>query len=73
MSKSRRSSKPQGDAVAGSYGESLLNDKPRVINVGLSHFAEELAEQGTPVIQVVWSPPACGDVTLAALLAKLLD
>ena len=73
MSKSRRSSKPQGDAATGSYGESLLNVKPRVIIVGLSRFAEELAEQGTPVIQVVWSPPACGDATLAALLAKLLD
>ncbi|MEE2611088.1 MAG: hypothetical protein VYB24_02750 [Pseudomonadota bacterium] len=52
---------------------SLIQGSPRVINVGLSGFAEALAAQGVAVIQVDWSPPAHGDADLATLLAKLSD
>ena len=52
---------------------SLIQGSPRVINVGLSGFAEALAAQGVAVIQVDWSPPARGDADLATLLAKLSD
>jgi FdrA protein len=50
---------------------SLLAASPRVINVGLELFAENLASQGAQVIHVRWSPPAGGDARLAGLLAKL--
>ena len=49
----------------------LLEAPPRVINVGLERFAEDLAAQGVTVQHVDWSPPAGGDARLAALLSKL--
>jgi hypothetical protein len=44
---------------------------PRVINVGLGIFADELARLGVPVAQVDWRPPAAGNARLASLLARL--
>ena len=52
-------------------GGSLLTRQLSVINVGLERFAAELAQQGVPVVQVQWAPPAGGNARLAALLAKL--
>jgi FdrA protein len=50
---------------------SLLEAPPRVINIGLERFAEDLAAQGMAVQHVQWAPPAGGDVRLADLLSKL--
>ena len=60
---------PQGSADLAS----LIQGSPRVVNVGLSGFAEALAAQGVAVIQLDWSPPARGDADLATLLSKLSD
>ena len=60
---------PQGSADLAS----LIQGSPRVVNVGLSGFAEALAAQGVAGIQVEWSPPARGDAELAMLLYKLSD
>jgi hypothetical protein len=49
----------------------LLTAPPRVINIGLELFAEDLARQGAQVVHVRWSPPAGGNPRLADLLAKL--
>ena len=49
----------------------LLAGAPRVVNIGLASFAEELAAQGVPVVHVDWRPPAQGRRDLAELLAKL--
>jgi FdrA protein len=49
----------------------LLAGPPRVINVGLELFAENIASQGGKVVHVRWSPPAGGDPRLASLLGKL--
>ena len=49
----------------------LLEDRPKVINVGLEDFARDLSEQGIETVHVEWSPPADGDPKLAAILAKL--
>ncbi|MCE2483007.1 MAG: fdrA domain protein [Alphaproteobacteria bacterium] len=51
--------------------DALLAQPPRVVNLGLERFADDLAAQGAAVIHVDWSPPAGGDRRLAALLAKL--
>jgi hypothetical protein len=51
--------------------DSLLEAPPRVINVGLERFAEDLTAQGVTVQHVDWSPPAGGDAHLADLLSKL--
>jgi FdrA protein len=50
---------------------SLLAAAPRIINVGLELFAENLASQGAAVVHVRWSPPAGGNARLASLLTKL--
>jgi FdrA protein len=49
----------------------LLDAPPRVVNVGLERFAEDLATQSVAVQHVQWSPPAGGDARLAELLSKL--
>jgi hypothetical protein len=43
------------DPLNGLFGEPLA-----VVNVGLASFAESLAEQGVPVVDVDWSPPPPG-------------
>jgi len=50
---------------------SALPNPPRVVNVGLDLFADALAQLRVPVVGVDWRPPAGGDATLAALLARL--
>jgi FdrA protein len=49
----------------------LLAAPPRVINIGLELFAEDLVRQGAQVVHVRWAPPAGGNAQLAGLLAKL--
>jgi Protein of unknown function (DUF1116) len=49
----------------------MFDGPPRVINVGLPGFADELESLGVPVTRVAWAPPAGGDPELAALLARL--
>jgi hypothetical protein len=41
------------------------------VNLGLSTFAEALREQGAPVVEVDWRPPAGGDPGLLAVLTRL--
>jgi FdrA protein len=50
---------------------SLLAAPPRVINIGLERFAEDLAAQGATAQHVQWTPPAGGGAKLADLLSKL--
>ena len=51
----------------------LLKGPPRLINIGLESFANQLKEEGAEVIHVDWSPPAHGDIELAKLISKLSD
>jgi FdrA protein len=60
-----------GKATSQNRAAGLLDATPRVINVGLERFAEDLAAQGVAVQDVAWTPPAGGDARLAALLSKL--
>jgi FdrA protein len=50
---------------------SLLVAAPRVVNIGLELFAVNLADHGTEVVHVQWSPPAGGNAHLVNLLDKL--
>ena len=50
---------------------SLLQAPPRVVNIGLPVFAEELRAAGVPVIELDWAPPVIADLRIRALLAKL--
>jgi FdrA protein len=49
----------------------LLAAPPRVVNVGLELFADNLAGCGAKIVHVEWSPPAGGNARLAGLLDKL--
>ena len=51
----------------------LLQEGPRVINVGLESFAADLEARGVPVVHVGWRPPAGSDETSARHLATLQD
>ncbi|HJO69412.1 MAG TPA: hypothetical protein QF804_06985 [Rhodospirillales bacterium] len=51
--------------------DELLKTPLRVVNVGLERFACDLRDNGVPIIQVDWSPPAGGDARLRELLSKL--
>ena len=49
----------------------LLEGPPRVINIGLTSFADDLKKQDAEIVNVDWSPPARGNIELANILAKL--
>ena len=49
----------------------LLGGPPRVINIGLSAFADDLKKQNAEMVNIDWSPPARGNIELANILAKL--
>jgi hypothetical protein len=49
----------------------LLSAGPRVINVGLPAFADDLRAQDCAVVQLDWSPPARGRADLLAALDRL--
>ena len=59
------------EGKAGRRPPSVLEAPPRIINIGLERFAEDLAAQSAAVQHVQWAPPAGGDVRLAELLSKL--
>jgi hypothetical protein len=52
---------------------SFLTEPPRVINIGLEMFADDLQAEGVEVIHVDWRPPTGGSARLTALLASVED
>jgi Protein of unknown function (DUF1116) len=48
-----------------------LPDRLEAVNVGLATFAGALREQGAPVVEVDWRPPADGDPAAIELLTRL--
>jgi hypothetical protein len=48
-----------------------LPDEVEVVNVGLSLFAQAVADQGRPVVDVDWRIPAGGEPALVAALRRL--
>ena len=69
----KTSKKPKGEKKVPEKNtpRPLLEGPPRVINIGLSSFADDLKKQDAEIVNVDWSPPASGNVELANLLAKL--
>jgi hypothetical protein len=58
--------------VEGVY-TSLWGKPLNTINVGLKLFGETLEQQGVPVLQVEWNPPAVARKDIMGLLDSLLD
>ena len=69
----KTSKKPKGETKVPDKNtpQSLLEGPPRVINIGLSSFADDLKKQDAEMVNLDWSPPARGNIELANLLAKL--
>jgi hypothetical protein len=51
--------------------KTILNERLKVVNIGVSTFADDLLSQGVEVVHVDWKPPAGGDVEMLRLLEKL--
>ena len=51
--------------------KTILTEKLKVVNIGISTFADDLRSQGVDVVHVDCKPPAGGDVEMLKLLAKL--
>jgi hypothetical protein len=49
----------------------ILTEKLKVVNIGISTFADDLRSQNVEVIHVDWKPPAGGDIDMIKLLEKL--
>ncbi|MEN3929923.1 acyl-CoA synthetase FdrA [Microvirga sp. W0021] len=55
----------------GKEAPKLLNHRPKVVNLGLRSFADDIHKSGGEVVHVNWAPPAGGDETLIAALDRL--
>jgi len=51
--------------------KTILSEKLKVVNIGISTFADDLRSQDVEVVIVDWKPPAGGDVEMLRLLEKL--
>src|SRR6185503_1430425 len=51
----------------------LLAGPLRVLNVGLTAFARDLAANGVPVVQVDWRPPSKHHALLASLESRAAE
>ena len=71
MTKTSKQTKGETKITDNNTPHPLLEEPPRVINIGLSFFADDLKKQDAEMVNVDWSPPARGDIELANLLAKL--
>ena len=49
----------------------LISDKPKVVNIGLTGFADTVQENGGQVVQYQWAPIAGGDKRLTKILDEL--
>jgi FdrA protein len=51
--------------------KTILAEKLKVVNIGISTFADDLRSQDVEVVHVDWKPPAGGDQEMLRLLEKL--
>jgi Protein of unknown function (DUF1116) len=51
----------------------LFTQELRVVNVGLSSFAENVVKAGGKATQLAWKPPAGGDAATGLVLASLIN
>ncbi len=53
--------------------QDLFQEKLNVLNVGLSSFADSIAQAGGSTMQIEWAPPAQGDRAVGRDLAQLIN
>jgi len=52
--------------------DELFTEKLRIVNVGLSGFAENIVSAGGHAVQLAWRPPAGGDIDTGLTLNYLV-
>jgi hypothetical protein len=60
-----------GAGVSDMSAKSLLGGAPRVVNIGLRGFADELSARNVEVVDVDWRPPSPGRRALDEILVRL--
>ena len=71
MTKTSKQTKVETKVTDNNPPQLLLEGPPRVINIGLASFADDLNKQDAEMVNLDWTPPARGNIELANLLAKL--
>lgn len=70
-----KSVRKKGEAEPGAPASAplltLLQEKPRIINIGLRSFADVVSNYGSTTVQYDWTPPAGGNLELIKTLAFL--
>jgi hypothetical protein len=61
----------RGGEQATSGVDDLLRSEPRVVNIGLAGFSDDLQRARIKTVHVNWSPPAASNPRILSLLAKL--
>lgn len=51
--------------------KNILKENLKVVNIGISTFADDLLTQSVDVVHVDWKPPAGGDTEMLKILEKL--
>ena len=51
--------------------KTILSQKLKIVNIGISTFGDDLRSQDVEVVDVDWKPPAGGDVEMSRLLERL--
>jgi FdrA protein len=51
--------------------KTILTAALKVVNIGISTFADDLRSQAVEVVEVDWKPPAGGDAEMLRLLERL--
>jgi len=51
----------------------LFTEELRIVNVGLSGFAENIVSAGGHAVQLAWRPPAGGNVDTGLTLARMIN
>ena len=51
----------------------LLAEPLKVVNVGVSSFAESIHAAGGSVLHIDWRPPVGGNIALGRTLARLIN
>lgn len=71
LSLTRAGASRAAKAANAAAGPKLLDHGPKIINLGLRSFADDILKSGGEVVHVNWAPPAGGDEELIAALDRL--
>lgn len=63
--------KTTNDLTISEHVSELVNDRPRIVNIGLKSFTDAIVANNVPVVQYDWRPIAGGDARMRKILSLL--